>query len=208
MVMDNKERAVIARMTEGDDGAFDEVYRSCSGKLYRMALFITGNRNDSEDVLQETFVKCYLHRAELKDPERFEAWIYQILVRTAWHLEKQKKRKKEISYEGILEEARENGTGQAGRLQEDTSRPDPLSEILKQETSRELAQEIRKLDIKYRTAILLYYYNGLSTREIAEVTGTFEGTVKSRLNKARKLLRERLERKGRKGSDGWKEAVL
>lgn len=208
MVMDNKERAVIARMTEGDDGAFDEVYRSCSGKLYRMALFITGNRNDSEDVLQETFVKCYLHRSELKDPERFESWIYQIMVRTAWDLEKKKKRKKEISYEGILEEARESGTGQAGRLQEDTSRLDPLSEILKQETSRELAQEIRKLDIKYRTAILLYYYNGLSTREIAEVTGTFEGTVKSRLNKARKLLRERLERKGRKGSDGWKEAVL
>ena len=208
MVMDNKERAVIARMTEGDAGAFDEVYRSCSGKLYRMALFITGNRNDSEDVLQETFVKCYLHRSELKDPERFESWIYQIMVRTAWDLEKKKKRKKEISYEGILEEARESGTGQAGRLQEDTSRPDPLSEILKQETSRELAQEIRKLDIKYRTAILLYYYNGLSTREIAEVTGTFEGTVKSRLNKARKLLRERLERKGRKGSDGWKEAVL
>ena len=134
--MDNKERAVIARMTEGDDGAFDEVYRSCSGKLYRMALFITGNRNDSEDVLQETFVKCYLHRSELKDPERFESWIYQIMVRTAWDLEKKKKRKKEISYEGILEEARESGTGQAGRLQEDTSRPDPLSEILKQETSR------------------------------------------------------------------------
>ena len=89
--MDDRERAVIARMMEGDDGAFDEVYRSCSGKLYRMALFITGNRNDSEDVLQETFVKCYLHRAELKDPERFEAWIYQILVRTAWHMEKKKK---------------------------------------------------------------------------------------------------------------------
>ena len=55
--MDDRERAVIARMMEGDDGAFDEVCRSCSGKLYRMALFITGNRNDSEDVLQETFVE-------------------------------------------------------------------------------------------------------------------------------------------------------
>ena len=206
--MDDRERAVIARMMEGDDGAFDEVYRSCSGKLYRMALFITGNRNDSEDVLQETFVKCYLHRAELKDPERFEAWIYQILVRTAWHMEKKKKRNGEISYEGLLDEARERSAGQAEKLQEDASRPDPLSEILRKETSRELLDEIRWLDIKYRTVVLLYYYNGLGTRQIAQVTGTFEGTVKSRLNKARKLLRERLERKGRKGSDGWKEALL
>ena len=74
--------------------------------------------------------------------------------------------------------------------------------------SRELLDEIRRLDIRYRTVVLLYYYNGLGTRQIAQVTGTFEGTVKSRLNKARKLLRERLERKGRKGSDGWKEALL
>ena len=206
--MDDRERAVIARMMEGDDGAFDEVYRSCSGKLYRMALFITGNRNDSEDVLQETFVKCYLHRAELKDPERFEAWIDQILVRIAWHMEQKKKRNGEISYEGLLDEARERSAGQAEKLQEDASRADQLSEILRKETSRELLDEIRRLDIKYRTVVLLYYYNGLGTRQIAQVTGTFEGTVKSRLNKARKLLRERLERKGRKGSDGWKEALL
>ena len=84
--MDEKNRTDVEKMIQGDESAFDELYRSFSGKLYRMAYFITGNQSDSEDVLQETFVKCYLHRKSLKDPERFEAWLYQILVRTAWKL--------------------------------------------------------------------------------------------------------------------------
>ena len=88
--MDLEKRELMIKMKNGDDQAFDEVYRSYSGKLYRMALFITGNRSDSEDVLQETFVKCYLHRGELKDPERFESWIYQILVRTAGRWKRRK----------------------------------------------------------------------------------------------------------------------
>lgn len=71
--MEEKNRALVTRMIDGEEAAFDEIYRSCSGKLYRMAYFITGNRSDSEDILQETFVKCYLHRGELKDLERFDS---------------------------------------------------------------------------------------------------------------------------------------
>ena len=95
--MEEEMKAFVKAMMAGDERAFDEIYHSYSKKLYRMAYFITGNHSDSEDVLQETFVKCYLHRGSLKNPERFESWIYQILVRTAWKLEKRKKRAGEIS---------------------------------------------------------------------------------------------------------------
>ena len=54
------------------------------------------------------------------------------------------------------------------------------------------------LNVKYRTVILLYYYNELSTREIAKITGTLEGTVKSRLSQARKLLKKQLESEERR----------
>lgn len=187
--MEDKNRALIMHMTEGDEAAFDELYRSYSGKLYRMAYFITGNRSDSEDILQETFVKCFLHRKELKQPERFESWLYQILVRTAWRSEKRRKGKREISFDGILDN--EDDTGMAERIQRD-DKAEPLEHVLKKEMSSELWRAVNHLGMKHRTVILLYYYNDLSTKEIAVMTGTLEGTVKSRLHKARLLLREQL----------------
>ena len=205
--MDLEKRELMIKMKNGDDQAFDEVYRSYSGKLYRMALFITGNRSDSEDVLQETFVKCYLHRGELKDPERFESWIYQILVRTAWKMEKKKKNTGEVSFEEMLEtdEGRSSSLGQ--RLSADDSMG-PLESVLQKEVSREICDAVNRLHIRYRTVILLYYYNGLGIREISQVTGVFQGTVKSRLNKARKLLRESLDHHEEDSRKGLKEAVL
>lgn len=188
--MDDKIRALAERMISGDEAAFDEIYHSYSGKLYRMAYFITGNRSDSEDILQDSFVKCFLHRNELKSPERFEFWMYQILVRTALKSERKKKGKKELSYDGMLES--EETAGLAERIWMDKG-DGPLEQIVKDETAREIRTAVERLDSKHRTVVLLYYYNGLGTKEIARMTGTLEGTVKSRLYKARADLRKSLE---------------
>lgn len=193
--MDDEKIAFVKQMIDGDERAFDGLYRSYSGKLYRMAYFITGNKSDSEDVLQETFVKCFLHRKTLKEPERFESWISQILVRTAWKQERRSKKKSEVSYEGILELGEESGSRVAERMQEDVSAPGPLDQLLEKEASSELMKAVQGLDVRYRTIVLLYYYNELGIREIAQITGLFEGTVKSRLSKARKLLKGALSEK-------------
>ncbi|MDO5408333.1 MAG: RNA polymerase sigma factor [Eubacteriales bacterium] len=200
--MEENNRAYIMQMIAGDEAAFDEVYRSCSGKLYRMAYFITGSRSDSEDVLQETFVKCFLHRKELKDPERFDSWICQILVRTAWRFMKRKKGRGELSYDGILE--CEADTGMAERIRRDTGSTgeEPLQKVMESEQAEELWRAVGGLDVRYRTVILLYYYNDYSIRQIARMTGTLEGTVKSRLHKARSLLKNQLL----KETAGQKEA--
>lgn len=190
--MDEKNRTDVEKMIQGDESAFDELYRSFSGKLYRMAYFITGNQSDSEDVLQETFVKCYLHRKSLKDPERFEAWLYQILVRTAWKL---CRKRREVSLDAVLENPDDRGMAQ--QLSRD-DKEGPLEQLLKQEHAFHLWKLVEGLNVKYRTVILLYYYNELSTREIAEITGTLEGTVKSRLFQARKLLKKQLESEERR----------
>ncbi|MDO5418376.1 MAG: RNA polymerase sigma factor [Lachnospiraceae bacterium] len=204
--MDEKTKAFVEQMITGDESAFDALYHFYSGKLYRMALFLTGNRSDSEDVLQETFVKCYLNRGSLKNPERFEAWIYQILVRTAWRTSKMRKRKGELSYEGLLEQQEETGSRTAAVLQREDRMDGPLEKLLRDETARELLGAVNRLDVKYRTVVLLHYYNGLGTREIAEITGILEGTVKSRLSKARRLLKKCLETELAAGNG--REAVL
>lgn len=189
--MMEEKRALVESMINGSEAAFDELYHSYSGKLYRMAYFITGNPSDSEDILQETFVKCYLYKSKLKQTERFEPWLYQILVRTAWRLERKKKGMAEISYEGILEN--EEDKKGAEHIREDKKTGGPLESVLEAETAKEIQKALSHLDMKYRTVVLLYYYNELSTREIAHITGAMEGTVKSRLHKARKLLKDLLE---------------
>lgn len=141
--MDEKSRTDVEKMIQGDESAFDELYRSFSGKLYRMAYFITGNQSDSEDVLQETFVKCYLNRKSLKDPERFEAWLYQILVRTAWKL---CRKRRDISLDAVLENPDEKGMAQ--RLCRDENEG-PLEQILEQEHAVHLWKLVERLDIQY-----------------------------------------------------------
>ena len=100
--MTDREKNTIEAMIAGDDEAFAAVYGAFYQKLYRTAYLMSGNRADSEDILQETFVTVYLHRGELKNPMGIEKWIRKILVRKAVKLLKRKKQ--ESSLEALLEE--------------------------------------------------------------------------------------------------------
>uniref|UniRef100_UPI000B145EE4 RNA polymerase sigma factor n=1 Tax=Clostridium sp. NkU-1 TaxID=1095009 RepID=UPI000B145EE4 len=109
-------------------------------------------------------------------------------------MNERKKGRAEISYEGILENEEEKKS--AEHIREDKKADEPLEFVLEAETAKEIQAALSHLDIKYRTVILLYYYNELSTKEIAQITGAMEGTVKSRLHKARKLLKDLLKADG------------
>lgn len=187
--MDEKTRELVEKMKEGSQDAFDEIYRKEAGRLYRLAYLIAGNHSDSEDILQETFVKCFLHCQEIKNPEGFEKWLTQILVRTAWRF--LKKNKKVVSLDGIGEE--EDSAGYQEKLLEDLSSPGPLEQILGRESESQVYQSVQRLNLKIRTVIILYYYQEYSVSDIARMTGSLEGTVKSRLYTGRKLLKKQLE---------------
>lgn len=170
-----EETELVRRMKQGERAAFDRLYEQYYDRLYRTACMITGNRADGEDVTQETFIKVYLHCGKLKKDEQFRCWLYRILNRTAWQIAK--KHAKERPEERILELA-------------DTSTADfPEDRMLQDEQGRAIVEAIRKLDYQQRTTVILYYYNGLGTKEIAGAMQCMEGTVKSRLFYARKNLR-------------------
>lgn len=174
-----EEIELVRRMKKRERAAFDELYERYYDKLYRTACIITGNRADGEDVTQETFIKMYLHCAELKKDEQFRYWLYRILNRTAWQLAK--KHSKEMPEEQILELADKSIM---------TDSPD--LKVLKDEQARAIIEAVRRLDYRQRTTVILYYYNGLGTKEIARVMECMEGTVKSRLFAARKNLKSLL----------------
>lgn len=186
--MDGTTREIIVRMQQGDEDAFSRLFRMYSGRVLRMAYLISGNYADSEDIVQETFVKCFTYRARLKDPDKFEPWLYQIMTRTAWRVAGKSRR--------------EQPSEEIGRIQDEMAGEfsSPLENVLSSEEGERLWRAVESLEIRQRTAVVLYYYNQMSTREIAKVMGCLEGTVKSRLFTARRNLRKLLD-------EGEKEAL-
>ena len=190
--MDGTTREIIVRMQQGDEDAFSRLFRMYSGRVLRMAYLISGNYADSEDIVQETFVKCFTYRARLKDPDKFEPWLYQIMTRTAWRVAGKSRR--------------EQPSEEIGRIQDEMvgEFSSPLENVLSSEERERLWRAVESLEIRQRTAVVLYYYNDMSTREIAGVMGCMEGTVKSRLHTARQKLKAVLAEDGPLG----KEAAL
>lgn len=173
------EEALVRRLKEGDKASFDLLYEKYKNMALRTAYLITGNRSDSEDVVQDTFLKVWLHCAELKNEGGFKAWMMQILVRTAYKSSKKKSR--ELPDEEIMRKA---DKGQGISFAE---------EVIAREEAKAIAEAVKSLPIKQRTVVALYYYQQCGVSEIAAMLGVFEGTVKSRLHTARKRLREKLE---------------
>jgi RNA polymerase sigma-70 factor (ECF subfamily) len=173
------ESDLIESIQKGDSDSFRKLYELYKNKAVRTAYLITGNRATAEDVVQEAFVKCYFEIGKLQNPQCFRTWFYKLLVRTAWRYAETEK--KNVPVQDVFEES-----GTAGEKSVE-------QQYLDVERSSLLYEQIQKLDKKKRTAVMLFYYSELNTKEIARVMGCLEGTVKSRLHSARKTLKSNLE---------------
>jgi RNA polymerase sigma-70 factor (ECF subfamily) len=179
-----EEEQIVRSFQEGSKEAFDLLYEKYKNQALRSIYLISSSRYDCEDIVQEAFVKMYLHIGDLKDTTQFKSWFFQILYRTAWQY--MKKKAKEMPSEEI-ENQLENQMQSPKQLS-------ALEEFIEAENKSWIKQEIEKLDVKQRTVIVLYYYNELSIAEIARIVGCFEGTVKSRLANARKRLKVQFQK--------------
>lgn len=172
------EEVLVRQMKEGDKASFDLLYEKYRNTALRTAYLITGNFSLSEDIVQDTFVKIYLHCGELRNDSEFKAWMMQILVRTAYR--NGKKANREVPDEEIVQKA------DTGRI------PDSLEQVLAREEAGAVVEAVRALPIKQRSVVVLYYYQEYRITEIAEIMGCREGTVKSRLHTAKRQLRRML----------------
>lgn len=173
-----EEAELVLRMKEGDSEAFYQLYEKYKVQVHRTACLLCGNSFDGEDVMQETFFKVYTQCRKIKKNESFSYWMYSILYRTAW--QQIRKGRKELPDEEIIEKA-EIPDGQ-----------DLLEQVLEEQENKELWQAICQLNYNQKTVIILYYYEELSVKEIANILNCMEGTVKSRLYFARKKLQQKL----------------
>lgn len=169
---------LVELLQQGDKEAFSEIVRQYTSKGFRTALLIVGNENGAEDVLQDTFVKIYLKRADLKTPQAFSSWFYKILIRTAWEFAK--KNQREVPKEEFSQ-------------QKDVFEQDMEITLIEKELGAKIRSAINQLSFEQRIVVIMYYYRQFSVREIADATGMFQGTVKSRLFLARKKLNKLLK---------------
>ena len=166
-----------------------QIYQLFFQELVHYAVGMTGDKSSAEDIVQETFTACWINRMRIRDPEHIGKWLYRTMTREAWRVGRRNRREQPVE-EVLSEDTSGNGS--------------VLDDVVNASGRQELFAAIAALPVKQRTVLVLYYYNGMSTREIAAVAGCLEGTVKSRLFTARKNLKTALTKERAMG----REALL
>ena len=134
--------------------------------LFAAAFAVCGNPDDSDDAVQEAFIKYYSSDKEFESEEHLKAWLIRVAVNRAKDISSSFWKRNRVSWEEYMETV-------TFEAPEDS----------------ELFSAVMKLDEKYRAVIHLYYYEDYQIKEIAEILGSSESAVKSRLSRARKLLK-------------------
>src|SRR5712691_2728252 len=191
------ETNLVTQARQGDTAAFGELTERYQRNIFRLAQNITQNREDAEDVLQETFLKAYEHLPNFQGNSKFYTWLVRIAVNEA--LMKLRKRKSDRTVP--LDEPVDTGEEMVNReiaVWEDN----PEQRYSREEVQQILDRAVESLKPDFRTVFVLRDIEELSTEETAETLGISVPAVKSRLLRARLALREKLTRQfKRKGED-------
>ncbi|MEJ2006800.1 MAG: sigma-70 family RNA polymerase sigma factor [Acidobacteriota bacterium] len=183
------ESVLVTEAKAGSYEAFEELVNRYEKKIYRLGLNLTGNPEDAEDMLQETFMKAFEHLPTFREDSRFYTWIVRIAINQGL----MKLRKRRSSKEVQLDEP-SNEDGDVMPREFADWRPNPEQELQRTELETILQDATRALPVTFRTVFYLRDVEGLSTEETAEMLNLSEGAVKARLFRARLRLREELSK--------------
>lgn len=181
--------ALVAAAKTGDGSAFELLVRRNEGKIFSLAQRMTRNREDAEDVVQQTFQKAFIHLKKFEGDSLFSTWLTRIAINEALMLLRRKRGSHEVS---IAESGAEDGA--ALPLEFPDSGPNPEDSCLRREQERILCAAVNELKPGLRKAIELRELGELSTGETAQVMGLSVAAVKARLFQGRKKLRQTLKR--------------
>jgi RNA polymerase sigma-70 factor (ECF subfamily) len=191
------EAAIVAQARLGDAKAFSELLRRYEGKIFRLALHITQNREDAEDVLQEAFLKAYEHLDQFQGQSRFYTWIVRIAVNQALMKLRKRKSDRSVSLDDTIDTGEDTVAREIAAWDEN-----PEQQYSREEINEILGSAIDGLAPIYRAVFVLRDVDGLSTEEAAGALDLSVPAVKSRLLRARMQLRDKLTRYfKRKGDD-------
>lgn len=182
------EKELLRKSKQGHLASFEELISTHQQKVYNIALRMLVNEQDAFDASQEVFIKVYRNLDKFQENSSFSTWLYRITTNTCLDmLRKNKEKKNEISMDSPMEfEDRE------ASFQLEDKKADVEEEILKRERRQALYAALEQLNEEHKKMIVLRELQGMSYQEIADITGTNIGTVKSKINRARISLKNSL----------------
>ncbi|MCB0652569.1 MAG: RNA polymerase sigma factor [Saprospiraceae bacterium] len=175
-----KEQELLNSIVKGDRDAFRQLYELFSDKVYNTAISYTQNVPDAEEVTQDVFTNIFRNASKFKGEAALSTWIYRITVNTSLNHIKSKKRFSFLSF------------GSPSMDEPDFDHPGILLE--KKENARTLFKVINSLPANQKTAFILSFVEGLSRQEVADIMEMNLKAVESLLQRAKKNLREKLEK--------------
>lgn len=181
--------ALVAKAREGDVSAYDALVRKYERQIFRIAQHITQNREDAEDVMQDSFLKAYEKLDQFQGNSKFYTWLVRITVNESLMRLRKRRTGKMVS----IDEDLETDEGSVPRDLADWA-PDPEQNFTQTELGEILEKTIKGLPPGFKVVFELRDVQGLSTEDTAEALGLSVPAVKSRLLRARLQLRERLSR--------------
>lgn len=174
------DHVIVEKIREGEEEVFDILVARYKDSLFKFIYYNLPQREEAEDIAQESFVKAFLALPRLRNPRQFKSWLFSIALNLVRDHKREFKRKPSLPLEDL-----------PGNL-EPAALDDPSDDVENEDLLKRVREGIERLPSKLREVLVLYDMQGFSYEEIASIVHCPLGTVKSRLFKARQMLREML----------------
>ena len=186
-----RERMLLRRLRERDERAFREMVAEHRDRVFNLTYRMLGNRAEAEDVAQEVFIKVFKTIDTFREEAKLSTWLYKVTLNTCSN--------RSSTWRAATTASRTSWTRRSSRGRRPgrdapPSSPRPDHALERVQTQAMLERAIAELDEDHRELVVLRDVEDLSIEEIREITGLPDGTIKSRLHRARLALRKKLQR--------------
>lgn len=175
--------ALVERVKAGDILAFDTLTRKYRERLFSAVYNMLSNREDAMDIVQDSFIKAFTSINSFRGNSAFYTWLYRIAINKGITFLKKSRLRRFFSLENANEEI-----APAEVLEKLTYEFGGSKNVILKELREKLNESLQTLSIKHRTVVVLHEIEGLSHEEIAQITGTTQTTVRTRLHYAKQQL--------------------
>lgn len=184
ILLELRDEEILAQVVQGDSQAYRELVVRHQSLIFTLCLKMLGDREEAQDAAQEVFFQAYQSLRDYQGGAAFRSWLYKIACNKCLDIRRKKARRASIA--------------SISPLQEDaptqSSEPTPEEHLVQSEAHSELKNAVDSLPEKYRDVVVLYHYQHLSYKEIAEFLGIEPKSVETRMSRAKKMLRDLLRK--------------
>ena len=187
-VRSDPDGSLLQSVLAGDRKAFELLVGRYQSKVYRLAMGLTHNSQDAEEIIQEVFFKVYRNLAEFEGKSAFSSWLYRIALNTSYMKLRERRGSNLVSLDDVINQLEEQTLDHESDW---SSRPD--DQLHTSEAMAIIEKAVEKLPEEFKSVLILRDIEGFTNEEAGEILELSVPAIKSRLHRARLLLRQRLD---------------